>query len=73
MERTSSNSSMISGIAYDQSTATLEIEFRKGGAVWQYYDFPEHLWSEFEYAESHGKYFNENIKEQYKDRSGRVG
>jgi len=73
MERTPSNSSMISGIAYDQSTATLEIEFSNGGAVWQYYEFPEHMWSEFEYAESHGKYFNANIKEQYKDRSGRVG
>lgn len=73
MDRTPSNSSMISGIAYDQSTGTLEIEFRNGGAVWQYYDFPEYMWNEFEYAESHGKYFNANIKEQYKDRSGRVG
>lgn len=64
---------MISGIAYDELTATLEIEFRNGGSVWQYYEFPEHMWKEFEYAESHGKYFNENIKEQFKDRSGRVG
>jgi hypothetical protein len=73
MERTPSNSSMISGIAYDQSTATLEIEFRSGSSIWQYYDFPEHMWSEFEYAESHGKYFNANIRDQFKNRSGRIG
>lgn len=73
MERIPSNSSMINSIGYDQSTGTLEIEFKSSGAVWQYYDFPEHLWNEFENAESHGKYFNANIKEQYKGQSGRVG
>ena len=71
MERSFSSSSMISSIGYDQFTSTLEIEFRKGGAVWQYYDFPEYMWNEFEYAESHGKYFHANIKDKYQ--SGRVG
>lgn len=65
MERIASNSSMISGIAYEVTTATLEIEFRNGGAVWQYFDVPEYIWIEFLYSESHGKYFNANIKDKY--------
>ena len=72
MERKIVESSNLASIGYDSSTGTLEIEF-KNGAIWQYYDFPEHMWNEFEYAESHGKYFNANIKEQFRDRSGRVG
>jgi hypothetical protein len=70
MERKLVESSNLASIGYDASTGTLEIEF-KNGAIWQYYDFPEHMWNEFEYAESHGKYFNANIKNQYRD--GRVG
>ena len=70
MERTLSNSSMINSIGYDQSAAILEIEFRNGGAVWQYYEFPDHMWGEFQYAESHGKYFNANIKDKFQ--GGRV-
>jgi len=71
MERTPVESSNLASIGYDSSTGTLEIEFKSGGAVWQYYDFPEHKWNEFEYAESHGKYFHANIKNQY--REARVG
>jgi KTSC domain len=70
MERRIVESSNLASIGYDASTGTLEIEF-KSGSIWQYYDFPEHMWNEFEYAESHGKYFNANIKNQYRD--GRVG
>ncbi len=70
MDRTPVNSTMISSIGYDPSSGTLEVEFNNGGAIWQYYDFPEHMWNEFENAESHGKYFNANIKDQY--RGGRV-
>jgi len=71
MERISVNSSMITSIGYDTSSGTLEIEFKSDGAVWQYYDFPEHMWNEFQYAESQGKYWHSNIKKQY--REARVG
>ena len=71
MERRPVESSNLASIGYDASTGTLEIEFKSGGAVWQYYDFPEHKWNEFEYAESHGKYFHAHIKNQY--REARVG
>jgi len=62
---------MIASIGYEASTATLEVEFRSGGAVWQYFDFPEYMWNQFEYADSHGKFFLSNIKNQY--RESRVG
>jgi hypothetical protein len=71
MDRISIESSMISSIGYDPSTGTLEIEFSKGGAIWQYYDFSEYMWNEFENAESHGKYWHANIKNQF--REARVG
>jgi hypothetical protein len=71
MDRKPVNSSMINSIGYDSSSGTLEIEFKNGGAIWQYYDFPEHMWNEFEYSESHGKYWHANIKGQY--REARVG
>lgn len=71
MERTPIESSNLASIGYDSSTGTLEIEFKSSGAVWQYYDFPEHMWNEFQTAESHGKYFHANIKNQY--REARVG
>ena len=64
MEREYVNSSMIRSIGYDSSSSTLEIEFNNG-AVWQYYDFSESSWYDFKNAESLGKYFHSNIKNQY--------
>ena len=43
MDRQPVNSKMINSIGYDSSTGTLEIEFKTDGAVWQYFDFPEHI------------------------------
>jgi len=62
---------MIASIGYEAPTATLEIEFRSGGPVWQYFYFPEHTWNQFEYADSHGKFFHSNLKHPY--REARVG
>ena len=70
MEREYIESSMIRSIGFDASTSTLEIEFNSG-AVWQYFDFPESKWYEFRNAESKGKYFNREIKNQYSE--SRVG
>ncbi len=71
MDRKTVNSSMITSIGYDSSSGTLEVEFTKLGAIWQYFDFPENKWSEFEYAESHGKYFLNYVKDHF--RGTRVG
>jgi hypothetical protein len=67
MDRELINSTMIVSIGYDMQFAILEIEFRKGGSIWQYYDFPEYSWNEFHFCESHGKYFLANIKNQYRE------
>lgn len=70
MERRDVNSSNIRSIGYDFSSSTLEIAFHSGG-TWEYYDFPESAWHEFDSAESHGKYFNANIRNQF--RESRIG
>lgn len=66
MERTFIESSMISSIGYEVDSSTLEIEF-KNGAVWQYFDFQESQWYAFEGAESQGKFFHREIKNQYSE------
>jgi hypothetical protein len=71
MEREYVESSMLTSIGYDETSCTLEVEF-KNGVVWQYHDFPEYMWYEFRSAESKGKYFHANIREQYTSRGHRV-
>jgi len=70
MDRKNIDSSMLLSIGYDANSSTLELEFTNG-AVWQYFDFPESLWYEFESAESQGKFFHREIKNQYSE--SRVG
>lgn len=64
MDRENIESSMIQSIGYDVNNSTLEIEFNSG-AVWQYFDFPESSWYEFEAADSQGKFFHREIKNQF--------
>ena len=70
MERKNIDSSMLQSIGYDATSSTLELEFNSGG-VWQYFDFPQSIWYEFEAAESQGKFFHREIKNQYSE--SRVG
>jgi len=71
MDRQPVNSSMIASIGYDSGNGILEIEFKSDGAIWQYFEFPEHMWNEFLICESHGKYCHANIKKRF--REARVG
>ncbi|MBU2492663.1 MAG: KTSC domain-containing protein [Bacteroidetes bacterium] len=71
MERQYVDSSMIATVGYDSNIAILEVEFKNGGAVWQYYDVPENIYYELMSASSVGKYFYGNIKGQYSE--NRVG
>jgi hypothetical protein len=71
MDRQPVESTAIASIGYDASTGTLEIEFANGGPVWQYSDFPEYMWNEFQYAESHGSFFHSQIKNHFPE--ARVG
>ena len=71
MERQPIVSSNIVSAGYDPATQILEIEF-KGNVVWQYNNFPEHMWFEFLGAPSQGKYFNSQILPRFKDLGFRV-
>ena len=71
MDRDPVDSTMIASICYDQSSGTLEIEFKSNGQVWQYYDVPEVIYNEFRMSGSLGKSFHTMIKNQYKE--ARVG
>ncbi len=71
MDRDSVDSSMMSSIGYDQSSGTVEIEFRSSGQVWQYYDVPESTYNDVRAYGSLGKAFNAMIKNSF--REARVG
>ncbi|MDR3128506.1 MAG: KTSC domain-containing protein [Bifidobacteriaceae bacterium] len=64
MNRDCVNSSNISTIGYDPQTQTLEIEFHSD-SVYQYSNVPQNIYNNLKSANSHGKYFNEYIKNTY--------
>ena len=64
MNRVPVSSSNLSSVGYDESNHILEIEFH-GGRVYQYFDVPKRIHQELMNANSHGKYFHRNIKDNY--------
>jgi len=65
MERQTVNSSNLKSVGYDPDRRLLEIEFHTG-AVYQYFNVPESVYRELMAAPSHGKYFHQHIKDQYR-------
>jgi hypothetical protein len=61
MERQSVESSNIASIGYDAENEILEIEFNHD-LIYQYFDVPENVYDELINANSHGQYFDRNIK-----------
>lgn len=61
MNRISVESSNLASVGYDESTSTLEIEFRSGG-IYQYFGVPQNIYQELMNASSKGTYFDQNIK-----------
>lgn len=61
MERQAVVSSNIASVGYEVLTKTLEIEFHNN-KVYQYYDVTLFVYEELMSASSHGKYFDQNIK-----------
>lgn len=51
-------------IGYDEQTETLEIEF-KGNRIYRYQNVSKEEYNNLVNAESIGKYFNTNIKNEY--------
>lgn len=64
MQRIPVKSSDIASIGYEENV--LEIEFNSGRSLYQYYDVPSHEHDNLMNASSHGKYFNQNIKNKYR-------
>lgn len=58
------NSSHIDKILYDFTTNTLKIRF-KSGSVYEYANVEPSVYESFIHAESQGKFFNEQIKNNY--------
>lgn len=62
MKRVAVTSSMIASIGYDADGAVLEIEFTTGD-IYQYQGVPADVHAGLMQAESHGRYFNEHVRE----------
>lgn len=65
MERQSVVSSNISSIGYDNGDSVLEVEFNNG-AIYQYFDVPQHIHEEIMTAESIGGYLARNVKGHFR-------
>jgi len=64
MKRSKVDSSNLASVGYDSAKKILEIEFNHGG-VYQYFDVPQDAYDELMAADSHGRYFVHNIKDDY--------
>lgn len=64
MERQPVSSSSLVSVGYDPSSEILEIEF-KNGLIYRYFNVPLFEHERLMAAESHGIYFNANVKDTY--------
>lgn len=62
IERQKVESSQIESIGYDAENKTLEVEFKNGGSVYQYYNVDAATYEEMVAAESKGKFLGQKIK-----------
>jgi len=67
MLRTPVTSSNLRSVGYDPQTQKLEIEFISGG-VYEYFTVPVNVYQGLMSAASHGRYFDQNIKNIYQYR-----
>ncbi|AWA39449.1 KTSC domain-containing protein [Pseudomonas fluorescens] len=64
MERISVSSSNVASVGHDGASQVLEVEFLNG-AVYEYYDVPEHIYQELIAASSVGSYLAQRVKNVY--------
>lgn len=62
MEREYVDSSNLASVGFDSEQSILEVEFKKSGAIWQYYDVGDSVYYELMAASSVGSYFYHNIR-----------
>lgn len=63
MRRVRVESSVLASVGFE--AGTLEVEF-VSGAVYRYLDVPAAEYAALRWADSHGAYFNEHIKDDYR-------
>lgn len=61
MNRTQVISSDIASVGYDPGRQIMEVEFIRSG-VYSYYNVPATLFAAFMSAESKGRFFNQNVR-----------
>jgi hypothetical protein len=64
MRRTAVDSTTMRSVGYDSTQQILEIEFTSG-AVYRYLDVPATVFEGLKHAESKGRYFNQEIRDDY--------
>lgn len=62
MEREYVDSSNLASVGFDNEQSILEVEFKKDGAIWQYYDVEDSVYYELMAADSIGSYFYHSIR-----------
>ena len=63
--RTPLESSSIASIAYDPVERVLEVEYRRSGKFYHYFDVPRTLYRELMDADSKGAFLNQVIKPNF--------
>ena len=63
-KRTSVDSSSLASISYDETSHTLEVEFRNG-SLYAYFDVPDSAYAALLAADSKGQHFNASIRSCY--------
>lgn len=64
MQRAVVDSTTMRSVGYDSTQQMLEVEFTSG-AVYRYLEVPAAVFDELMKAESKGRYFNEEIRDDY--------
>jgi len=67
------SSTCLRRVAHDADTQTLELEFRKSGAVYEYYDVPTRVATNLRNAGSVGRHFNRRVRDVYDYQRTRSG
>jgi len=62
--RNSVQSTNVISVGYDETSQTLEVEY-KDGSVYQYYNVPEAIYEQLMVSPSIGKFIHQNIKNAY--------
>jgi hypothetical protein len=64
MRRTAVDSTTMRSVGYDAGEQVLEVEFTSG-VIYQYLEVPAAVFDGLMYAESKGRYFNQEIRDDY--------